>query len=154
MSELGLSERQGELLEAIFTYLYRGRHGESVRSILETLPSNRFRRAAMTIADRLERKGRLEGKREGRIDNKRELLGRHFERKFGLTEHERKHIRSQKDPKLQGRRSRSPAVALARSASSTPLPLPSGMRHHHHVELRDTMCISQRVPVRAARRSA
>jgi predicted transposase YdaD len=99
MSELGLSEREGEILEAIFMYLYRGRHGESVRSILETLPSKRFRRAAMTIADRLERKGRLEGKREGRIDDKRELLERHFERKFGLTERERKHIRSQKDPK-------------------------------------------------------
>ena len=53
----------------------------------------------MTIADRLERKGRKEGKREGRIDEKQELLERLLERKFGLTERERKDIRSRRDPK-------------------------------------------------------
>jgi len=93
------SPRGGELMEAILTYLFRARQAESVRGILETLPGRRFRREAMTIADRLERKGRLEGRREGRIDSKQELLERQLDRKFGLTEEERKAIRSRRDPK-------------------------------------------------------
>jgi predicted transposase YdaD len=95
MSELDIAKPEAELLKAALTYLLRARHDEPVGSILGALPGSRFRRIAMTIADRLERKGR----KEGRIDEKQELLERQLERKFGLTERERKGIRSRRDPK-------------------------------------------------------
>ena len=76
----------------------------------------------MTIAERLEKKGRreglvegrvqgraegrtegrnegrTEGRNEGRIEEKQEVLGRLVERKFGLTDSERKAIRANRNP--------------------------------------------------------
>ena len=80
----------------------------------------------MTIAERLEKKGRRkglvegrvqgraegrtegraegraegrnEGRNEGRIESKQEVLGGLVERKFGLTERERKAIRANRNP--------------------------------------------------------
>ena len=113
-AELRPSEREGGLWEAVLTYVFQGRQGESVRGILEALPSGEFRRKAMTIAERLEKKGRreglvegrvqgraegrTEGRTEGRIEEKQEVLGRLVERKFGLTDAERKAIRANRNP--------------------------------------------------------
>ena len=60
----------------------------------------------MTIAERLEKKGRREGlvegrvqgRTEGRIESKQEVLGRLVERKFGLTDSEQKAIRANRNP--------------------------------------------------------
>ena len=42
--------------------------------------------------------GRNEGRTEGRIESKQEVLGRLVERKFGLTDSERKVIRANRNP--------------------------------------------------------
>jgi predicted transposase YdaD len=69
-----------------------------------------MRKEAMTIAEWLERKGERRGRAEGekrgfakgaeigRIEDKQEVLIRLVERKFGITEEERKSIRSHMDP--------------------------------------------------------
>jgi hypothetical protein len=85
------SRRAAHHHEAIVTYLYRARHDESARRILEALPSDSLRRQAMTIADRLDR--------DGRIDHKQEVLERQLDKKFGLTAEERALIRSLRVPK-------------------------------------------------------
>ena len=49
----------------------------------------------MTIAERLEGKGR----RQGKIEGKQEVLERQLDQRFGLAERERKVIRSHTGPR-------------------------------------------------------
>ncbi len=88
-------DRDRELFEAAVTYFLRARQADSPDSILKVLPSDESRRVAMTIADRLKK----EGRQEGRLEDKREVLQRQLDRRFGLSEGERKLIGSQTNPK-------------------------------------------------------
>jgi hypothetical protein len=134
-----LAERHPEEFRAAVEYLLRARPGESIERILKLLPSTAMRRRAMTIAESLERKGRREGREEGRrqgrqegrlqgsVAAKQEILDRILDRRFGLTETERKLIHSQPaagkldaalDAALSPRRTTKAAV-LARLRGST-----------------------------------
>ena len=84
----------GGVVEAVVTSLWRARQGRSARGILAALPEGEARRQAMTIAESLERKGRRKGRLEGGLEEKREVLARLVDRKFGLTESERKLVQS------------------------------------------------------------
>jgi predicted transposase/invertase (TIGR01784 family) len=122
-----LAERHPEEFRAAVEYLLRARPGESIERILKLLPSAAMRRRAMTIAESLERKGRQEGRLQGSVAAKQEILERILDRRFGLTETERKLIHSQPaagkldaalDAALSPRRTTKAAV-LARLRGST-----------------------------------
>jgi predicted transposase/invertase (TIGR01784 family) len=87
-----------DTLAAIFEYLFQALPDRSPSSILEALPNDEVRREAMTIADRLKRTGRQEGRIEGKLQDKQEVLVRLLGRRFGVVEEDRKLIRSQADP--------------------------------------------------------
>jgi predicted transposase YdaD len=95
-----------ELLRAALHYIQQVLTDEEFRSIISLVGARTVKQEAMSAAETYEKRGEKRGEQRGekrgetrgRLQDKQQVLTRQLERKFGLTDEERRRIASESDP--------------------------------------------------------
>jgi predicted transposase YdaD len=87
-----------ELLRAALHYIQQILTDEEFHSIISLVRARTVKQEAMSAAETYEKRGEKRGETRGRLQDKQQVLTRLLERKFGLTDEERRRIASESDP--------------------------------------------------------
>jgi predicted transposase YdaD len=87
-----------ELLRAALHYIQQVLTDEEFHSIISLVRARTVKQEAMSAAETYEKRGEKRGETRGQVQGKQQALARLLERKFGLTEEQRRRIASESDP--------------------------------------------------------